>query len=66
MASEMAKKAQQKAQDELPKLGCDICANQAPGVVGYVIAQKPGQPRILEKCKCRIEREKAKKGLVSA
>lgn len=54
-------KQKQEAAKSLPKLGCDLCAPFAPGLVGYVIEQKPGQGREVSPCACRIAREKAKR-----
>lgn len=63
---EMATKAKQETAKNLPKLGCEECADTGPGVVGLVWEPKAGMPRgVLVKCKCRIAREKAKRETVA-
>jgi hypothetical protein len=58
----MATKAKQEAAKNLPKLGCELCADAAPGSIGLVWEPRVGMPRgVLVPCKCRIAREKAKR-----
>lgn len=59
---EMATKRAAAARKALPKIGCDVCANEI-GMRGYLVEQHPGQPRYLRPCACRIEYEKAKREL---
>jgi hypothetical protein len=46
---------------QLPKMGCDECKDSP--IVGMVMVQKAGMRRFMDKCKCRIERERAKKAM---
>jgi len=52
---------------DMPALGCELCADTAPGTKGYVWKYKmrgKGIAKYLVPCKCRIAREQAKREVV--
>jgi hypothetical protein len=59
----MAKKEQARVQAQLPKLGCEVCIDQVGDLIGFVLVEKPGYGRAVEKCQCRIRRELAKRAM---
>lgn len=59
---EMAKKAKQVANAALPPIGCSACLD-GDGMAGFVYTHRPGQPREVKPCECRLARARAKKAL---
>jgi hypothetical protein len=61
---EMAKKAKQVANAALPPIGCSACLDgDGDGMAGFVYTHRPGQPREVKPCECRLARARAKKAL---
>ena len=62
----MKKKADAEIAAALPKIGCEVCLPGGEGFAGFVYVERPGAPRAVDKCACRIKREQAKKALVAS
>lgn len=61
---QMAKKAKQLAEQALPGIGCSACLDSdGEGLAGFVYTHRPGQPREVKPCECRLARARAKKAL---
>jgi hypothetical protein len=56
-------KEKAKVQAQLPALGCDLCRDQNVDLIGFVLVEKPGYGRVVDKCQCRIRREQAKQAM---
>lgn len=60
---EMKQKSNTERMASLPKIGCEKCGPEGSDFPGYVYVEKPGFPRAVTDCACRIRREQAKRAL---
>jgi hypothetical protein len=61
MVKDLAKQERQELLAQLPKIGCEKCQGEGGFQAGLVMVQKPGQPRIVDECECKLAWRKAKK-----
>jgi hypothetical protein len=50
----------------LPPIGCDRCKGNTIGLTGYILVEKPGRPREVAPCECRLARDRAKRKAAQA
>jgi hypothetical protein len=63
MAAKVKAKAKADLLAKLPRIGCEKCQGEDGFTPGLVMVQKPGQPRIVDECECKLAWRRAKKEL---
>jgi hypothetical protein len=63
MAAKVKAKAKADLLAKLPKIGCEKCQGEDGFAAGLVMVSKPGQPRMVDECECKLAWRRAKKEL---